>query len=121
MSAGVILIVVLLVLMVLGVPVFFCISLSSTAMFLATGLRSINAIVQKAVTGMDSFVLLAVPLFTLAGYIMETGGLSRRLVNWIEKIFGRVTGAVGKQDLASGPLLEKARAAFDETDGEVIV
>ena len=35
--------------------------------------------------------------------------------------FGRVTGAVGEQDLASGPLLEKARAAFDETDGEVIV
>lgn len=95
MSAGVILIVSLLLLMALGVPVFFCISLSSAGMFLATGLRSINAIAQRAVTGMDSFVLLAVPLFTLAGYIMESGGLSKRLVDWVEKIFGRVTGAAG--------------------------
>lgn len=95
MSAATILIVVLLILMAIGVPVFFCISLSSAAMFMATGLRSINAIAQKAVTGMDSFVLLAVPLFTLAGYIMESGGLSKRLVDWVEKLFGRATGAAG--------------------------
>jgi C4-dicarboxylate transporter DctM subunit len=44
---------------------------------------------------MDSFVMLAVPLFTLAGYLMEQGGLSRRLVDWVEKIFGRYTGATG--------------------------
>lgn len=95
MSAGVILIVTLLVLMALGVPVLYCISLSAALMFVTTGLRSINAVAQKAVTGMDSFVLLAVPLFTLAGYIMESGGLSRRLVNWVETLFGRVTGAAG--------------------------
>lgn len=95
MNAGLILIVALLVLMALGVPVFFCISLSSALMFMVTGLRSINAVAQKAVTGMDSFVLLAVPLFTLAGYIMETGGLSERLVAWVEKLFGRVTGSAG--------------------------
>lgn len=95
MSAGVILIVALLVLMAIGVPVFFCISLSSALMFMVTGLRSLNAIAQRAVNGMDSFVLLAVPLFTLAGYIMESGGLSKRLVDWVEKIFGRVTGAAG--------------------------
>jgi len=45
--------------------------------------------------GMDSFVLLAVPLFTLAGYLMEQGGLSRRLVDIVEKIFGRFLGASG--------------------------
>lgn len=95
MSAGAILVVSLLVLMAIGLPVFFCISLSSAVMFMATGLRSINAIAQKAVTGMDSFVLLAVPLFTLAGYIMESGGLSKRLVEWVEKLFGRVNGAAG--------------------------
>ena len=95
MTAGLILIITLLVLMALGVPVFFCITLSTALMFLATGLRSLTTIAQKAVTGMDSFVLLAVPLFTFAGYLMESGGLSRRLVNWVEKLFGRVTGAAG--------------------------
>lgn len=95
MNAGLILVLALLILMAIGLPVFFCISLSSALMFVTTGLRSINAVAQKAVTGMDSFVLLAVPLFTLAGYVMESGGLSKRLVEWVEKLFGRATGAAG--------------------------
>lgn len=95
MTAGLILILTFLILMALGVPVLFCITLSSSLMFIVTGLRSLTTVAQKAVFGMDSFVLLAVPLFTFAGYLMESGGLSERLVNWVEKLFGRANGAAG--------------------------
>ncbi len=79
----------------LGVPIVYSIGLSSAAYLLFTGARPLIIVAQRTLIGMDSFVLLAVPLFTLSGYLMETGGLSGRLVDWVEKLFGRFTGATG--------------------------
>jgi len=93
--SSIILFVTLLVLIFLGVPIVFSIGLSSAAFLLITGMKPLTIIAQRTMTGMDSFVLLAVPLFTLAGYLMEQGGLSKRLVDFVEKLFGRFTGATG--------------------------
>jgi C4-dicarboxylate transporter DctM subunit len=49
---------------------------------------------QKAVTGLDSFPLLAIPFFILAGALMCNGGISRRLVNLADSMVGAVTGGL---------------------------
>ena len=95
MSSALLLIVTLLVLVLIGCPIVFCIVLSSSLYLVVTDLRTLSVVAQRAVVGMDSFVMLAVPLFTLAGYLMEQAGLSKRLTDWVSKICGRVTGATG--------------------------
>ena len=94
MSAA-ILFIALLGLILIGVPITYCIGLSSAIYLVVAGGKPLIIVAQRTLIGMDSFVLLAVPLFTLSGYLMEKGGLSHRLVDWVEKLFGRFTGATG--------------------------
>ena len=55
----------------------------------------VEFVAQMAFSGLDNFTFLAIPMFVLAGYIMETGGLSQRLVNFASSIVGTVTGGLG--------------------------
>lgn len=82
-------------LMILGVPIAFAIALSTAGFLAFTGSGPLILLAQRFFLGMDSFVLLAVPLFVLTGYLMEECGLSRRLIDWVECIFGRIQGSVG--------------------------
>lgn len=95
MNSAFILFGVMLVLLALGVPVAFSIGLAGSVLLAVTGLKDLILIPQRTIIGMDSFVLLAIPLFTLAGYLMEQGGLSKRLVDWAEEIFGFFPGSSG--------------------------
>lgn len=95
MSSAFLLFGLMLVMMVFGIPIAFSIGLSGTVYLMITGMRELILVPQRAVIGTDSFVLLAIPLFTFAGYLMEQGGLSRRLVNWVERIFGFFPGSTG--------------------------
>ncbi|WP_339230496.1 TRAP transporter large permease [Oceanobacillus sp. FSL K6-2867] len=52
------------------------------------------ALVQRMVGGLDSFALLAIPFFILAGEIMNEGGISRRLINLANVIIGRIRGGL---------------------------
>ena len=52
-------------------------------------------IAQVAFSGLDNYTYLAIPMFILTGYLMETGGLSQRLVNFATSIVGNVTGGLG--------------------------
>lgn len=56
---------------------------------------ALTIVSQQLVTGMNSFVLLAVPLFTLTGYLMEQTSLSNRLVEFVECLCGGVRGSMG--------------------------
>ena len=51
-------------------------------------------IVQQLVTSADSFPLMAIPLFILAGELMSAGGVSKRILNVCNVFFGRITGAL---------------------------
>lgn len=82
-------------LILIGVPIAFCIALSSAFFLVVSQSKPLILIAQRMLLGMDSFVLLAIPLFTLSGYLMEQGGLSKRLVDWVEKIFGWFPGSMG--------------------------
>lgn len=82
-------------LMLLGIPIAFSIALSTAGFLVFTNSGSLLLLAQRFFLGMDSFVLLAVPLFVLTGYLMEQCGLSKRLIEWVECIFGRIQGSVG--------------------------
>lgn len=80
--------------LVIGVPVAIALGMASTIALLHSGKVSSSFIAQGLVTSLDSFPLLAVPFFILAGDLMGRGGLSRRLLTVGNTIFGRYTGGL---------------------------
>lgn len=78
----------------LGVPIAFSIGLASAAAILYQGNIPIVIVVQKMFTATDSFPLMAIPFFILAGSLMEFGGISRRLVDFANSIVGRMSGGL---------------------------
>jgi C4-dicarboxylate transporter DctM subunit len=78
----------------LGVPLAFTLALTSLTYLLGIGGVSLIILPIKILGGVDSFVLLAIPLFILAGALMETGGISERIVDLAMAIVGRVRGGL---------------------------
>lgn len=79
---------------ILGFPIWAVLCLSS---FIALTLGSstpLIVVVQRMFTSVDSFPILAVPLFMIAGNLMETGGISRRLIDFCNAILGSLTGGL---------------------------
>ena len=87
--------------MMAGIPIAFSIALATAGFLVFTGSGSLILLAQRFFLGMDSFVLLAVPLFVMTGYLMDQCGLSRRLIDWVECIFGRIRGSVGVVTIVS--------------------
>lgn len=85
-------------LLVMKFPITFSLFLSSifAAMFLHIPLMSI---VQRLVSGVNSFSLLAIPFFILSGEIMSQGGISRRLVGFANALVGRVRGGLAQVNI----------------------
>lgn len=86
--------VVLFGLMLVGVPVAFAI-MSSGVAYLAITDTNIAVLAQRMVYGLNSFTLLAVPLFILVGNLMDFGGISRRLTDWAKSLLGWMPGGLG--------------------------
>ena len=83
------------VLLAAGAPIAFVIGVSMFAYFVWTGQYSFLLVLpQRMFAGGDQFVLLAIPLFILAGNIMEVGGLTHRLLDFAKVCVGRFTGGV---------------------------
>jgi len=90
--------VVFLLLLAVGAPIAFALALSGLAMTaLVPGMTAATAVtlfVQRMFVGVDAFVLVAVPLFILAGALMEEGGTANRLVSFASALVGRVRGSL---------------------------
>ncbi|KAB0303661.1 TRAP transporter large permease [Vibrio fortis] len=82
-------------LLLIGVPVGIALAGASMLAILSLPFLNIEFLVQGLVTGLDSFPLLAVVLFTLAGNLMSQGGISKRLLHVAEVFFGHFTGGLG--------------------------
>lgn len=95
MGYGILLFGVLLILFFLGIPLMFSILSTSTIFLLVTQMKPLTVIPQKFIGQMDSFTFMAVPLFIFAGYLMERGGISRRLVDWVKIPLGGFRGHLG--------------------------
>ncbi|MHC2995972.1 L-dehydroascorbate transporter large permease subunit [Tepidiphilus sp. HLB4] len=78
-----------------GLPIAYAILASSLLVMAAMGEFDLQAVVQGAIAGVDSFVLMAVPFFILAGELMNAGGLSRRIVGMAMAFVGHLRGGMG--------------------------
>ncbi|CAN7700341.1 TRAP transporter large permease subunit [Variovorax paradoxus] len=85
----------LLGVMALGVPIAYALLLSGVALMWHLGIFDAQILAQNVINGADSFPLLAVPFFMLAGEIMNVGGLSRRIVNLALQLVGHRRGGLG--------------------------
>lgn len=82
-------------LLLIGVPIVFVLGISMLAYFVATDqLQFLLILPQRMFAGIDEFVLLAIPLFVLAGNLMEVGGLTHRLLEFANVCVGRFRGGV---------------------------
>lgn len=81
-------------LLFLGMPIAISIGMC-TAFALILNNIPISFIAQTAFTSLDSFTYLAIPMFIMAGFVMEKGGLSKRIVNFAASLVGRTSGGLG--------------------------
>ena len=83
------------VLILLSVPIGVALGASTAITIIFTSMIDPVLIAQKAFTGLDSFSLLAIPFFMMAGNLMAHGGIARRIVNMADALVGKFTGGLG--------------------------
>ncbi len=81
--------------MALGIPIAFSLLLCGAALMWHLDMFDAQILAQNLIEGSNSFPLLAVPFFMLAGEVMNAGGLSRRIVNFALSLVGHVRGGLG--------------------------
>lgn len=96
MSPVAVLFIVLVACLILRVPIGISLGLASIATIFSSGIVQPTYLAQTLVTGCDSFPLMAVPFFVLAGELMATGGISRRLLNIADAFLGRKYGGLAQ-------------------------
>ena len=97
--------IVMLVLFSLQTPIAFAIAISALSFFVIDGEVPLNIFVQKMVTATDSYPLLAIPFFVLAGAIMNKAGITRRLLALADAMVGHMTGALAQMCTVLATLL----------------
>src|SRR5215218_31913 len=81
--------------MALGMPIAFALIVCGVALMYTLGMSDAQIIAQNIINGADSFPLMAVPFFMLAGEIMNKGGLAKRIVHFALTLVGHVRGGLG--------------------------
>ena len=95
----------LLAAMALGIPIAFSLLLCGAALMWHLDMFDAQILTQNVINGADSFPLLAVPFFMLAGEVMNTGGLSKRIVSLAMALVGHVRGGLGYVTIIAACLL----------------
>lgn len=85
----------------LGVPIAFVLILSTAAYSLAVGQVAWSLIPQRMIFGINSFTLLCLPFFVLAGNIMNQGGITQRLVKFAQAFLGHIRGGLALVNVAT--------------------
>jgi tripartite ATP-independent transporter DctM subunit len=113
------------VLVLLNVPVAFCMGIATLLGVIVVGdLPSFLIVAHKIATGIDSFALLAIPFFILSGLFMERGGIARRLIEFANVIVGRFRGGLALVNILTcmlfGSISGSAAAAVSSVGGFMI-
>jgi tripartite ATP-independent transporter DctM subunit len=88
----------------LGAPIAFILIIGAVIAIGSSGLVPIIIAIKKIFIGMDKFILLAIPLFMLAGQIMNAGGLTKRLMKFANNIVGSITGGLAQVNILASML-----------------
>lgn len=91
--------------MAFGMPIAFALILTGAVLMWYLEFWDVQLLAQNLQAGADSFPLLAVPFFILAGELMNAGGLSRRIINMAQAYFGHKRGGLGYVAIAASVLL----------------
>lgn len=92
-----------LVCLAVGVPVAFSLGISSLVYFIGSGMP-LQMFTQRFFAGLDSFTLLCIPGFVLAGNLMNFGGITERLIGFCNKIVGHITGGLAIANVGASML-----------------
>ncbi|MBT8038636.1 MAG: TRAP transporter large permease [Gammaproteobacteria bacterium] len=121
-----VLVVTFVLLFVLGVPIAFALGLSTLATMLMTMdfTPAVTTISQRMAGGVNSFALLAIPLFILSGQLMAQGGIARRIIDFSKALVGSVPGGLAFVNVVScalfGAISGSAVAATSAIGGFMI-
>ncbi|MBM0064444.1 TRAP transporter large permease [Alkalicoccobacillus gibsonii] len=89
-----------LVFIMIGIPIAFSLGLASLLYLLLAGIP-LTIIPQTMFSGINSFVLLAIPAFILAGNLMNAGGITERIINFANAVVGHIRGGLALTNVAS--------------------
>ena len=100
---AIILIISFFLLLGIGVPIAFSIGIASQITILLTieSVPALTTLAQQMATSLDSFTLLAIPFFILAGQFMNQGGIADRLIAFAKSIFGSIPGGLAFVNIIS--------------------
>jgi tripartite ATP-independent transporter DctM subunit len=85
----------LIAFLVLGIPIAYSLGLSGSLYFIINRPELISILPQRVFSGMDSYLMIALPLFIFMGLLMNTGGLTARLIDFSMIFVGRLRGGLG--------------------------
>jgi tripartite ATP-independent transporter DctM subunit len=113
------------ILLLLNVPVAFCMGISTVLAFLTIpDMPAFVAVAHKIATGIDSFALLAIPFFILSGLLMGQGGIARRLIDFANVLVGRFRGGLAFVNVLTcmlfGAISGSATAAVSAVGGFMV-
>ena len=92
------------ILLIVGVPVAFAMALAALASIYYSGTVPFHIIPQRMFNSLNSFPLIAVPLFVLAGELMNTGGITTRIINFAQACVGHIRGGLGHVNVIASML-----------------
>lgn len=90
-------------LLMVGIPVAYCLGVSSILYFLLEGMPLVT-FAQRFFSGLDSFTLLCIPGFMLAGNLMNTGGITTQIVYFCNTVIGHIRGGLGLANIGASML-----------------
>jgi tripartite ATP-independent transporter DctM subunit len=90
-----VLLVVFVLLLLVGAPIYICLGLSSLSYLLLSGNLPHSLLINTIAQGIDSFTLLAIPFFIFAGNLMSACGMTTRIFNFLRSVVGTWPGALG--------------------------
>ena len=95
-----------LILIAIGVPIAWSIGISSICTMLVSipTISAFTTVAQRMATGLDSFSLLAIPFFVLAGQIMNQGGIAKRLIKFAKSLVGALPGGLAYVNIITAML-----------------
>jgi len=124
-SPVVVLVSTFVILLILNVPIAFCMGIAAVLSIFAVGdIPAFVTVAQKIATGIDSFSLLAIPFFILSGLFMGRGGIARRLIDFANVLVGRFRGGLAFVNVLTcmlfGAISGSAAAAVSSVGGFMI-
>ncbi|WMJ83856.1 TRAP transporter large permease subunit [Oscillospiraceae bacterium MB24-C1] len=102
-------------LLVLGVPIAFAIAVAGVSVLLVGGV-DLLIVIQRMFASTDSFPLVAVPFFILAGDLLARGAMSKTLVEFAESILGRIRGGLSSGISGGGHVLWRTYLRLGRSD-----